>query len=204
METAQLKRKHEKRSFFFSPPFFSSFGSCLCQKPVYDMFYVWREDTSMKRWAIFSHFFSWSLQATVRRRRRRHTRPGVPPWPEWLRPVSVFSFGLVSSLQPHHFVSFFSSRSPPPTKDESQTIKKKCVFASNLPDTMPTPPVMRSLLCISQISRGMSLKAYTFNWLRRAGEQASRRAGGRGAPQQKTAVFLEGRDIWTMYSKSPN
>lgn len=50
-------------------------------------------------------------------------------------------------------------------RDKLQMIKVKSVFflASNLPNTMRTPPVMRSLLCISQISRGMSLKAYAFN-----------------------------------------
>lgn len=71
-----------------------------------------------------------------------------------------FTQCLVSVSQPPSLLSPFVSFSPH-LKAKLRTIKVH--FASNLPNTMLTPPVMRSLLCISQISRGMSLKAYTFN-----------------------------------------
>lgn len=83
-------------------------------------------------------------------------------------------------------VCFLFSKKKKKKRDKLQMIKVKSVFflASNLPNTMRTPPVMRSLLCISQISRGMSLKAYAFNWLRRS--RRPRRS------VTKEAVFLEG------------
>lgn len=114
---------------------------------------------------------------------------------EWLRPASISHsvWFLCRSLpgSSHHLFLFSSSA---PRKDKLQIIK--VCFAANLPNTMLTPPVMRSLLCISQISRGMSLRAYTFNWLRQASSHV--------IWNKDSWVFSEGHDFWTTYLTSSN
>lgn len=100
---------------------------------------------------------------------------------------TVSGFSVAASLAPLTICFFFPPR---------PLGRIKVCFAANLPNTMLTPPVMRSLLCISQISRGMSLRAYTFNWLRQASSHV--------IWNKDSWVFSEGHDFWTTYLTSSN
>lgn len=84
--------------------------------------------------------------------------------------MSQAGFNFLSGFS----VAASSSLFPPSAPSEGWITNDKSVFCiQSPPNTIPTPAVMRSLLCISQISRGMSLKAYTFNWLRQAGSHGA-------------------------------